>query len=261
MPRQNGSQRTQIGCALLATVLTSRGAMAQVPPVAPVAPVVQVPQVSQGGQAVQPAPSTPAGGESAQPAPIEVVSEAVEGLDVQRARAVSVLRVSLEDAARAVTDFGRYAEFLPHVRESRVVRRNRALTDVYLQVPINQSFGVVWSLVRMNAQRSRDQMVLTGEAVDGNMDRFEMRCVLRRMPGAEPSTQMEFSLLALPRLPLPASVFTREMATNARRVVDTMRSRVEQARAVDSIRAAGAEPGAGVPPNASAQSANGPAGH
>ena len=205
--------------------------------------------------AVAPAPAAPVAEPAATPpvAPeIVVTSEEVDGVPVRRGTAETVIRAPMEAVVQAMTDYGRYAEFLPHVRESRVVRRNRALTDVYLQVPINASLGVVWALLRVNARRGPNQVELVGESVDGNMDRFETRCVLERVEGDTPATRMRFSLLALPRLPLPSSVFSREMANSARRVADTVRTRVERAHTLDAMRAAAPTPAAPVPPGASA---------
>lgn len=204
---------------------------------------------------VAPAPAAPAAEPAAAPpaAPeIVVTSEEVAGVPVRRGTAETVIRAPMEAVVQAMTDYGRYAEFLPHVRESRVVRRNRALTDVYLQVPINASLGVVWALLRVNARRGPNQVELVGESVDGNMDRFETRCVLERVEGDTPATRMRFSLLALPRLPLPSSVFSREMANSARRVADTVRTRVERAHTLDAMRAVAPAPSAPVPPGASA---------
>jgi hypothetical protein len=224
-------------------------AAAQPAPAAPttVAPASTAPAApAAAAPAAEPAATPPAAPE------IVVTSEEVAGVPVRRGTAETVIRAPLEAVVQAMTDYGRYAEFLPHVRESRVVRRNRALTDVYLQVPINASLGVVWALLRVNARRGPNQVELVGESVDGNMDRFETRCVLERVEGDTPRTRMRFSLLALPRLPLPSSVFSREMANSARRVADTVRTRVERAHTLDAMRAAAPTPAAPVPPGASA---------
>ncbi len=233
--------------ATLAATLVGGTALGQPAPAAPSAPSAPTAPATPAPPATPEAPSA-----GAQPAEIVVTSETVEGVAVRRGRAETIIRAPMEAVVQAMTDYGRYAEFLPHVRESRIVRRNRALTDVYLQVPINESLGVVWALLRVNARRGPNQVELVGDSVDGNMDRFETRCVLDRLEGPEPRTRMSFSLLALPRLPLPSSVFSREMANSARRVTDTVRTRVERAHALSAIQAATPAPVVPVPPGASA---------
>lgn len=234
--------------AVLGVAARAPHAAAQPAPAAPtaVSPAAAAPAAPAAPSPAEPAPAPPAAPE------IVVTSEEVDGVPVRRGTAETVIRAPMEAVVQAMTDYGRYAEFLPHVRESRVVRRNRALTDVYLQVPINASLGVVWALLRVNARRGPNQVELVGESVDGNMDRFETRCVLERVAGETPATRMRFSLLALPRLPLPSSVFSREMANSARRVADTVRTRVERAHTLDAMRAAAPAATTPVPPGASA---------
>lgn len=158
----------------------------------------------------------------------EIISSSVEvpGITVRRGRAETIIDAPFEVVARAVLDFAHYNTFMPRVTEARVVRRNRADTDVYLQVPLRGELGVIWSLVRVNAQRTPNRLELDGHAIDGNMERFESTTVLERLPGPTPRTRMQFTLLALPRLPFPSSVFTREMVDAARTVANNLRARI-----------------------------------
>ncbi|MDB4931846.1 MAG: hypothetical protein JWM10_4330, partial [Myxococcaceae bacterium] len=153
-------------------------------------------------------------------------SEEVAGLSVRRGRSETIIDAPLEVVSRAVTDFARYDSFMPHVRDVRVVHRDHADTDVYMQVPLRGSLGVVWALVRVNVRRSPGRLELVGRAIDGNMERFESTTVLERLPGPTPRTRMQFTLLALPRLPFPSSVFTREMVDAARTVATNLRARI-----------------------------------
>jgi ribosome-associated toxin RatA of RatAB toxin-antitoxin module len=165
-------------------------------------------------------------GDAGPAATVTVSSEEVPGMSVRRGRSDTVIDAPMEIVARAVTDFPRYDSFMPHVRDVRVVHRNRADTDVYMQVPLRGSLGVVWALVRVNVRRTPNRLELVGHAVDGNMERFESTTVLERVPGPTPRTRMTFTLLALPRLPFPSSVFSREMVDAARTVANNLRARI-----------------------------------
>lgn len=179
-----------------------------------------------GAWIIAPAP-TPAPAADAGAGEVVVASsEAVPGLSVRRGRSETVIDAPFEVVARAVTDFPNYNTFMPHVREVRVVRRNRADTDVYMQVPLRGSLGVVWALVRVNVRRGPGRLDLVGRAIDGNMERFESTTVLERLPGPRPRTRMTFTLLALPRLPFPSAVFSREMVDAARTVANNLRARI-----------------------------------
>lgn len=156
--------------------------------------------------------------------PVTAVMEDVPGVAVSRGRAETIIDAPFERVAREMLNFGAYAEFMPHLGESRVVHRNRALTDVYLQAPLGRSLGVMWSLVRVRATRSRDRLELVGAAVDGNMDRFDTHAIIERREDG--TTRFVFSLLALPRLPFPNSVFSRENRDVARTVAYNLRTRI-----------------------------------
>ena len=202
---------------------------------------------------VAPAPATaPTTAPAPAPAPapelVTVTDVPVDGTLVRMGRSETVIRAPMDMVVRALTDFPRYNEFIPHVRESRVVRRNRSATDVYLQVPLGGSLGVIWALLRIDARRQPDRFTLNGQAVDSNMDRFETRSLIERLPGDVPRTRVVFEVLALPRLPFPSSVFTREMRDAARTVATNLRARVERQVALSAVAPPVAAPA--VPPNA-----------
>jgi hypothetical protein len=167
---------------------------------------------------------------------VAVTDLPVAGLAIRRGRSETVIHAPLEQVAQAMLDYGRYNEFMPHVRESRVVHRNRAVTDLYVQVPLTPTLGVVWALLRLEARRARDQVEITGGAIDGNMERFEVHALLERVPGTEPATRFVFEVLAQPRLPFPSSLFTRENRDASRTVANNVRVRVERAYALAPLR-------------------------
>ncbi len=187
---------------------------------------------------------------AAQPEAITVTEVPVEGTLVRRGRSETIINAPMDVVVRAMTDYTRYSEFMPHVRESRVVRRNRGATDVYVQVPLGGSLGVIWALLRVDARRQADRVDLVGQTVDSNMDRFETRSVIERLPGPETRTRLVFEVLALPRLPFPSSVFTREMRDAARTVANNLRARVERQLAINTLPTPASPTAAQVPPNA-----------
>jgi ribosome-associated toxin RatA of RatAB toxin-antitoxin module len=216
--------RAAAGALLAAAVSVGLGALAVAPrahaQTPPPVPAANASVIFADGDAGAPA------GDAGPAEAVQTTSEEVPGLSVRRGRSDTVIDAPFELVSRAVTDFPRYDTFMPHVRDVRVVRRNRADTDVYMQVPLRGSLGVVWALVRVNVRRTPGRLELVGHAVDGNMERFESTTVLERVPGATPRTRMMFTLLALPRLPFPSSVFSREMVSAARTVANNLRARI-----------------------------------
>jgi hypothetical protein len=191
------------------------------------------------------------------PSPSETVAVSdvsAEGTLVRMGRSETVIDAPMEMVVRAMTDFTSYSEFMPHVRESRIVRRNRGATDVYVQVPLGGSLGVIWALLRIDTQRQPNRVELRGHSVDSNMDRFDTHAVIERIEGSTPRTRLVFEVLALPRLPFPSSVFTREMRDAARTVSNNLRARVATQLALNTLpRPAVETTGARVPPSATSR--------
>lgn len=216
MTRTSLNSSVALGVALSCLLgAAARGALAQTPPDASVATAC----APDAGAAVAAVDAGP-------PPAVVATSEAVPGLSVRRGRSDTIIDAPIEVVARAVTDFPSYDTFMPHVRDVRVVRRNRADTDVYMQVPLRGALGVIWALVRVNVRRTPGRLEMEGHAIDGNMERFESTTILERIPGPTPRTRMVFTLLALPRLPFPSGVFSREMVDAARTVANNLRARI-----------------------------------
>ncbi len=135
---------------------------------------------------------------------------AVEGTSVRRMQAETVVEAPFETVRARILDYERYREFLVRVRESRVVRRNRADTDVYFQLELPRAMGTLWFVQRMNVvERTPNRLEIVGLAQSGNVGRVETRVVVERVRGARPSTRLTFALFGLPVVPaLPDTVNT-----------------------------------------------------
>jgi hypothetical protein len=240
-------------CALASAESAAQGVNPSVAPAAATPATAQATTNTLTAPGATPAaPAAPATPD--RPAPqadaVTVTDVPVDGTLVRRGRSETVINAPMDVVIRAMTDYPRYSEFMPHVRESRVVRRNRSATDVYVQVPLGGSLGVIWALLRIDAHRQADRLELVGQTVDSNMDRFETRSTIERVPGAEARTRLVFEVLALPRLPFPSSVFTREMRDAARTVATNLRTRVERQLAINTLPTPAAPAGATQLPNA-----------
>jgi hypothetical protein len=103
--------------------------------------------------------------------------------------------------AAHLLNFAEYPAFLRRFRSARVVRRNRADTDVYFEVELPRSLGTFWFLHRMTVQRGADHLVIQGVSREGNAGLVETLVDLRRT--GEGTCRFSFSLYALPPPPAP----------------------------------------------------------
>jgi hypothetical protein len=183
----------------LATVLSLSAAAGAQPPTPPSA-----------------APSLPNGAE------VELADEPVDGTTVRRGVSRFVVQAPMAEVVRAFMDYGHYTELLPQVTTSRVVRRTRAGTEVYLQVDLGGNLGALWSRVRVTVDRTPQRVTFQGTSLEGNVERFEFSARIDPIEGDPARTLLECRMLSIPQLPFPSTVFTREN----RRALTMMANRV-----------------------------------
>ncbi|MEZ4391783.1 MAG: SRPBCC family protein [Polyangiales bacterium] len=182
---------------------------------------------------------------------IQLSDEAAEGTNVRRGVSRYLVAAPMADVVRAFTDYPHYTELLPHVTTSRVVRRTRAGTEVYLQVDLGGNLGALWSRVRVSVQRAPQRVTVTGAGLEGNLDRFEFAARIEPSPGDPAQTLVECRMLSIPQLPFPSTVFSRENRQALATMANTLRNRMA---ALSSAAAAPAAQPAPTPPPAAAPS-------
>lgn len=168
-----------------------------------------------------PAETLPALGE------VRVSDEAVEGTTVRRGVSRFIVRAPMAAVAREFTDFGNYTQIMPRISESRVVRRTRAGTEVYMQVRLGANLGVLWSRLRLSVRRAPALVEITGTSLEGNVDRFELATRIEPVPDDPSRTLITCRMLTVPQLPFPSTVFTRENREALSTMANRFRTRIE----------------------------------
>ena len=172
-----------------------------------------------GAQPPTPPTATPALPNGAE---VELADEPAEGTTVRRGVSRFVVQAPMAEVVRAFMDYGHYTELLPQVTTSRVVRRTRAGTEVYLQVDLGGNLGALWSRVRVTVERTPGRVTFQGTSLEGNVERFEFSARIDPVEGDPARTLLECRMLSIPQLPFPSTVFTREN----RRALTMMANRV-----------------------------------
>jgi ribosome-associated toxin RatA of RatAB toxin-antitoxin module len=128
---------------------------------------------------------------------------------------------------KVVTDFNSYPEFIRKFERARVLGRSGKQTDVYLQVPILKGAAKVWAVVRFSPPRVQNGVrIIEGRMVKGNVDKLEATWRIKRID--ERTTELSLELLIEPKLPVPGSLVTKEVASAADTAVSGSRTRAEQ---------------------------------
>lgn len=161
---------------------------------------------------------------------IEVVERGYPNTSVKWGRATAVVDAPTTTVMRIVQDYGKYSEFLPHFRVSRVLTRRGANALVYLQASVIRNTTTLWSQMRIFQRRSQGAtQIVEGQMVQGNVERMAARWEITPMEGGR-RTLVSFQFIIEPDLPFPASIFTEQNVRAARRTLEALRRRVAEPR-------------------------------
>jgi ribosome-associated toxin RatA of RatAB toxin-antitoxin module len=126
---------------------------------------------------------------------------------------------------RIATDYRSYKDYMPAVDQSRIIKRNGQVTDVYLHVPIFKRTASIWAVIQFAPVPSKGGETYEGRLIDGNVD--DLRILYRLIPISPTSTAVQTELLVEPKLPMPTAFLTEELAKAAFKVVSRVRERAE----------------------------------
>lgn len=131
---------------------------------------------------------------------------------------------------QVVRDFNHYQDFIRRFERSRVLARHGGATDVYLQVPILRGAAKVWAVVRFEPPKTVDgEEIIEAHMLEGNVKRLDAWWRIKPLDKAH--TRLALELLIVPKLPVPGSLVTGEVAYAADTAVTGSRDRAEQLEA------------------------------
>jgi ribosome-associated toxin RatA of RatAB toxin-antitoxin module len=140
------------------------------------------------------------------------------------------VRAPAATVKKVVLDYGHYADFIQRFEKSRVLGRHHGKADVYLQVPILRGAAKIWAVVRFEPPKKvHDGELIEAHMVRGNVKRLDAWWHIR--PIDKDHTRLDLELLIVPKLPVPGSLVTGEVAYAADTAVTGSRDRAEHSKA------------------------------
>lgn len=139
------------------------------------------------------------------------------------------IRVNASTSAvvNVVTDYSHWHEFISRFDKVRVVSRTAETVDVYLQVPILKGAAKIWAVVRFTAPRSvGTESVIEGHMVKGNVERLDAKWRVIQIDAQ--TSELHLQMLIVPKLPVPGSLVTGEVAYAADKAIIDVRAAVEK---------------------------------
>jgi ribosome-associated toxin RatA of RatAB toxin-antitoxin module len=132
------------------------------------------------------------------------------------------------DRIRAlVTDYDHYATNLPKFGRSKVLKRIARGAEVYLQVPLLHGAAHLWAVARFDGPIVSND----GERVEGNYtgqgNVSAFHCLWTYARVDDTHTQLHFSVLLLPKFPLPHSIIEKELNDACHDAVNAVKEHAE----------------------------------
>lgn len=125
-----------------------------------------------------------------------------------------------------VTNYGQWDRVITRFDKVRVVGRTANTVDVYMQVPILKGAAKIWAVVRFEAPKSVGaERVVEGHMVKGNVERLDAKWRVAALD--DRTSELHLEMLIVPKLPVPGSLVTGEVAYAADKAVLDLRTEIE----------------------------------
>lgn len=147
--------------------------------------------------------------------------------DIKAGAARVAVRAPTDVVRKVVTDYKSYPEFISKFEKAKVIGREDDKTDVYLQVPILKGAAKIWAVVRFDPPKPAegDEERIEAHLVKGNVKRLDALWRIKKID--DDNTQLNLEMLIVPKLPVPGSLITGEVAYAADVAVVGSRDRAE----------------------------------
>jgi ribosome-associated toxin RatA of RatAB toxin-antitoxin module len=147
--------------------------------------------------------------------------------DIDAGAARIRVNASSEALLGVVTDYAHWDQFITRFQKVRVVGHTADTVDVYMQVPILKGAAKIWAVVRFTAPKEvGTERVVEGHMVKGNVDRLDAKWRILQVDAK--TSELHLQMLIVPKLPLPGSLVTGEVAYAADKAVIDVRTAAEK---------------------------------
>jgi len=146
---------------------------------------------------------------------------------IEAGAARTQVRATRDEVAKLVADFDGYTKFIRRFERVKVVGRSQDSVDVYMQVPILKGAAKIWAVVRFAPMRTQgNEHILEGHMIRGNVERLDAKWRIARVD--DQSSELRLEMLIVPKLPVPGSLVTGEVAYAADKAVGDVRNYAER---------------------------------
>ena len=142
--------------------------------------------------------------------------------------AVSMINAPIAAVRKELTAYGQYKTLVPDKFSNvRVISKEGANTEVYMQVPIMHGLVSLWQVLKFGApqQISPGVEVLEGKFVKGNVKDANIVFTMRAL--GDDFTVLTCDILIVPNVPAPQAAIDEELRDSALKAVDALHTRAQ----------------------------------
>lgn len=150
----------------------------------------------------------------------------VPGSSFKMARSEILIAAPLAKVRDALLDYEKYKTLIPRFERSKILKRDAAGVEVYLQIPVLKGAARIWVQYKFAPPKADGPWtVIDGKFVTGNIDDLKARWRLRPVDAAH--TIVSFDLWLSPRIFAPTSLVNGEIADASGIAVRSVRAALE----------------------------------
>jgi carbon monoxide dehydrogenase subunit G len=151
----------------------------------------------------------------------------VPGSSIKMARSEILIAAPLAKVREALLDFEKYKTLIPRFERSKVLKKDAAGTEVYLQIPVLKGAAKIWVQYKFAPVKTDGAWtVIDGKFVTGNIDDLRARWRLRPVDATH--TIVSFDLWLSPRIFAPNALINSEIADASGIAVRSVRTAMEK---------------------------------
>jgi ribosome-associated toxin RatA of RatAB toxin-antitoxin module len=157
------------------------------------------------------------------------VAVPIEGSELVRGSATTVVDAPLAKVREGVLGFADYADFMPHYTKSKMLGRNTTGgRDVYMEVSALHGAVKMWARLEVPKPAVSDGVeTVEMRFVEGNVKELRGTWRMKALEGDK--TELTLEIFLHPSLPLPNGLLNEQNVEGAVKGVKAMRDRVEKA--------------------------------
>jgi ribosome-associated toxin RatA of RatAB toxin-antitoxin module len=157
----------------------------------------------------------------------KTVAVPIKGSDLVRGNSTVVVNAPIKLVRKTILDFGKYADFMPHYKAARLLRRHKDGTrEVYMQWSALHGAIKMWARFEMSPVNGEDGERWDSKFLDGNVRDAQAVWRIKELPNDR--TELSLQVFLYPKLPLPASLLNEENTSGAEKGVVAMRKHIEE---------------------------------